>query len=67
MRKLSLLFWILTWSSFALAIGFGFLSAYIEVSKASPIGIYFMVGCALFLGICGLFATVAAKFQGERK
>lgn len=66
-RRLSTFFWILAWSCFALAIGLGFLSAYIEVYRDSPVSLFFMVGCALFLGVSGLFATVAAKFQAEAK
>ena len=60
-------FWILTILAGLMGILFGLTSVYIEVEAKMDIGLYFMVGSSSFFALAGLFATLAAKFQSERR
>lgn len=64
---MSKFFWLLAFVAVAVGVGFGFVGAYLEVSKRTGIGLYFVMASALFLCLAGIFPTTAGKFQAEGK
>lgn len=65
--KGSTVFWALTILTAALGVASGFVGCYLEVAQGMEIGLYFMMGCAVFMGMAGIFASVATKYQSEGK
>lgn len=60
-------YWALCWAAGILGVLSSMGGVYIETFYQLALGLWLMVFGATLMGMCGVFATVGAKYQAEEK